>query len=272
MNATGSSGNRPRTSAAYAGPTRRYDVGLVDWDVRRSRPELFRWVLELMGEPGDRSRLIAAAVRTGAVFAPEADWLDAPVERPAWADGEVPWEVNDVVRAAEVILPSGRLTGGDPWWTFGDVPWIIAVPPGRYSVHLVIGVHPLAGRECAALQLVLDPTASVERWALVPDGRVAGKPGYDVEVGVAGLGAVEVYEGGTVFESEHADFPGTTPPAWGILDGGPAGAVVICTVGPQHQTCRTWLGTTESGMPVAVVTDLGLLGIDPELAPVLPWA
>lgn len=245
------------------------DVELVDWDQCRSRPELFRWVLELMGEPGDRSGLVTAAVRAGAVSAREADWLAAPVDRPAWADGEVPWEVDAVVMAGEVIVPSGRLTGDDPWSMVGGLPWTIMVPPGRYPVHVIIGVHPLAGRECAALHLVIDPTAVVERWALVPDGRFAGKPGYDVEVGVAGLGALEAYGG--VFESEHADFPGTASPAWRILDGGPAGTAVLCTVGPQHQTCRTWLGTTGSGGPAAVVTDLGLLGIDLETEPVLPW-
>ena len=74
-----------------------------------------------------------------------------------------------------------------------------------------------------------------------------------------------------MFESEHAALPGTASRAWGVLDGGPAGATVLCTVGPQHQTCRTWLGTTESGLPAAVVTDLPLLGIDLESEPVLPW-
>ncbi len=171
-----------------------------------------------------------------------------------------------------MIVPSGRLTGGDPWWTFGNVPWIIDIPPGRYPVHVVIGTHPLAGRECAALHLVVDPDASIERWTLVPDG-TTGKPGYAVEVGVAGMGSFEFYATVGVFESEHADFPGTTPsPAWRVLDGGPAGTMVFCTVGPQHQMCRTWLGTTASGNPAAVVTDLGLLGIDPESEPVLPWA
>jgi len=253
------------------------DVELVDWDARRSRPELFRWVLELMGEPGDRSLLVAAAVRAGAVSAPEGEWLGAPFDRPAWADGEVPWEVDAVVMAGEVILPSGRLTGGDPWCAPGDVRWIIVAPPGRYPVHVVVGIHPLEGRDCAALHLVLDPTAEVERWVLVPvelvlvpDG-IIGSPGYTVEAGVAGLGAFEVYEGVSVFDSEHADFPGTAPPAWRVLNGGPAGTTVFCTVGPQHQECRTWLGTTASGIPAAVVTDLGLLGIDPESEPVLPW-
>lgn len=89
------------------------DVELVDWDECRSRPELFRWVLELMGEPDDRSVLVTAAMRAGAVSAREADWLAAPVDRPAWADGEVPWEVDAVVMAGEVIVPSGRLTGDD---------------------------------------------------------------------------------------------------------------------------------------------------------------
>lgn len=69
----------------------------------------------------------------------------------------------------------------------GGLPWIITVSPGRYRVRVVTATHPLAGRECAALHLVLDPAGSSERWALVADGRGGRQPGYHVEVGVAAL-------------------------------------------------------------------------------------
>jgi hypothetical protein len=209
------------------------DVELVDWDECRSRPELFRWVLELMGEPGDRSGLVTAAVRAGAVSAREADWLAAPVDRPAWVDGEVPWEVDAVVMAGEVIVPSGRLTGQS--WSH---PAASPFTSSSVCTHLRGG----SAQPCT--------------WSSTPQPSWSG--GRSCPTG--GLPA-----------NPHADFPGTPSPAWRILDGGPAGTAVLCTVGPQHQTCRTWLGATGSGVPAAVVADLGLLGIDLETEPVLPW-
>ena len=256
------------------GPDPRDDVDLVDWTVRDGRRELFRWLVELMGDDGDRPALVAAAVRAGRVPAADARWLSEPIERPAWADGEVPWEVDDVVEAGDVVLPDGRLTGGDPWWTGGaeGLPWVLDLPAGRHRVLVVISHHPLGGRECAALHLVVDPASPVQGWTLVPSQR--GTPdGYNVEVGVAGFGAVEVYDRGVIFESEEADFPGSSPgPSWATVDGGEAGSLVFCTVGPQHQMCRTWVGTAARGRVVAVVTDLGLLDLDLASEALPPWS
>ena len=244
-------------------------VDLFDWDARHRRPELFRWLLELSGDAGDRGALVAAAVRAGRLPEGDAAWLSARLDRPAWADGEVPWEVDDTVSAGVLRLPAGRLTGGDPWWTGGaeGFPWTIEVPPGSFPVLVVLASHPLYGRQCAALELVLDGDTPVEQWSLVQP-TLGSLEGYTVEVGVASFGAPAVYEAGVEFDEDKMDFVG---PAWATVEGGEEGTIVLCTVGPQHQLCRTWLGTA-SDRPVAVVTDLGLLEIDLVENPARPWS
>ena len=154
-------------------------VGLFDWEAGLARPELFLWLLELSGDAGTRPALVAAA----AIPAGDAERLAAPLERPAWADGDVPWELDGVADAGEVRLPDGRLTGGDAWWTGGaeGFPWAIEVPPGTYPVRIATASHPLEGRDCAALELLLDAGTAAERWSLVGT--------YRVEVGAASLGA-----------------------------------------------------------------------------------
>ena len=89
-------------------------------------------------------------------------------------------------------------------------------------------------------------------------------------MGVGGFGSVECYESGVVFECTD-EFLGGTAPAWHLLDGGVAGTIVMCSVGPQHQLCRTWIGTSADDGVVSLVTDLGLLGLDLEHDPTLPW-
>ena len=79
---------------------------LFDWEAGPARPELFVWLLELSGDPGTRPPLVAAAVRAGAISGDDAARLAAPLERPAWADGEVPWELDGIVEAGEV--PAAR--------------------------------------------------------------------------------------------------------------------------------------------------------------------
>jgi hypothetical protein len=247
------------------------DVELVDWDARQSRPELFRWLLELMGADGDRPVLVAAARSANLVSGEDAAWLSEPLARPAWADGEVPWEIDEEVDVGTVSLPNGRLTGGDPWCAVEGLSWVLELPPGTYQARVVIAAHPLRGRECAALHLIVDPSAMVERWTHVPSARGDGN-GYIVEVGVAGFGSTAVYEKSLIIDCPAAtDFPGSHPPAWSTLDGGRDGSMVFCTVGAQHQTCRTWIGIGADGQPVALVTDLGLLRLDLTVDSALPW-
>jgi hypothetical protein len=143
-------------------------------------------------------------------------------------------------------------------------PWTIRVPPGSYSVRVATASHPLGGRDCAALELLLDRGAAVERWSLVRTDR--GDDGYHVEVGVASLGGPAAYTRAPLPD----DFFERPRPAWDTADGGADGTIVLCSVRPQHQLCRTWVGTT-AGRLVAVVTDLGLLALDPARSPSLPW-
>ena len=244
-------------------------VELFDWEARHARPELFRWLLELSGDAGTRGPLLAASVRAGRLPAHEEPWLAEPLDRPAWADGKVPWELDGVVVAGELRLPDGELTGGDPWWTGGaeGFPWRIEVPAGSFQVRLVIAKHPLAGRECAALELLLDGETAVERWSLVR--ATSDEEGYRVEVGVASLGAPSAY-GAPIAEDFGDAFFRRPRPAWDTADGGVAGTIVLCSVGPQHQLCRTWIGSA-SGRPVAVVTDLGLLELELARNRARPW-
>jgi hypothetical protein len=140
----------------------------------------------------------------------------------------------------------------------------------RPPVHVVVASHPLAPNECAALELLLDDEVPVEQWELVSSGGVQHE-GYTVEVGVACFGAPAVYDSAIDhFEIAAETFFKRPHPAWATADGGGAGTIVYCTVGPQHKLCRTWLGTT-SDRPVAVVTDLGLLELDLVESPTRPW-
>ena len=242
-------------------------IELFDWEGRHNRPELFRWLLELSGDAGARPPLVSAAVRAGAISEADGAWLGAGLERPAWADREVPWQLDRVFDVGEVRLPAGQLTGGDPWWTGGveGFPWTIDVPSGSYSARIATASHPLEGSDCAALELLLDRAATVERWSLVAADR--GYDGYHVEIGVASLGAPAAYGGAPVDGDEFFSRP---RPAWDTVDRGVDGTLVLCSVRPQHQLCRTWVGTA-SGEPVAVVTDLGLLALDFGRSPSLPW-
>jgi hypothetical protein len=248
------------------------DDALFDWDAGRDRPDLFHWLLELAGEDGSRAALVGAAVGRGRISEGEGRLLASPLERPAWADGPVPWSLASVVAAGPVRVPEGRLTGGDPWWTGGreGLPWIVELPPGAYEATVVVASHPLAGRQCAALQLGVSGGEAVS-WSLVRT--VYGKPGYTVEVGVAGLGAVGAYDPPRIYdEPSQEEWITEAPPWWHELDAGDAGSLLMCSVGPQHQECRTWRGVDDEGRVVGVVTDLGLLDLDLESDPQLPWS
>ena len=55
--------------------------------------------------------------------------------------------------------------------------------------------------------------------------------------------------------------------AHAVVDAGELGSIVMFTVGPQHQLCRTWAGYAEDGRIVRVVSDLGLIHLNPGLHP-----
>lgn len=123
---------RALRGAAVAG-----DVDLYDWDAGHDRPELFRWLLELSGEPGARPALVAAAAAAGRISASDAAWLARPMDRPAWADGEVPWQVDSVE------------TVGDG---HGDVPPCSDIGPPGPRLSLQGGTRPLSRRVSVSLQ------------------------------------------------------------------------------------------------------------------------
>lgn len=246
------------------------DVELVDWEAHRERPELFRWLLELSGDAGQRAPLVEAAVSAGRIPPDAGGWLAAHLDRPGWADGEALWEVTEAVDVGEADLPDGRLTGGDPFWTGGEegLPWVVEVPPGRYPVRVVVAEHPLEGRQCAALHLVVDPDAEVAGWSL--QRASYDRDGYTSEVGAAGFGSAGAYDSRRILTT-HPEFATYTRPAWATVDAQEAGTLVLCSVGPQHQECRTWVAAATDGTPAAVVTDLGLVQLDPCEDPALPW-
>src|SRR5262245_34019252 len=78
-------------------------------------PTSVLWLLELMGSAGQRAPLVDAAVASGLMDAETGELMKRDVERPGWADGEVPWTLDDVVIVGDVHLPGGRLGGGDPF-------------------------------------------------------------------------------------------------------------------------------------------------------------
>ncbi|QGG94565.1 hypothetical protein GH723_05280 [Actinomarinicola tropica] len=238
------------------------DLELIDWEAHRVAPELHRWLLELSGESGERDPLVAAARSAGRIDDAAAAILAAPLDRPAWADGEVPWTVAEVVTIGEVDLPGGTLTGGDPWYTGGHegFPWTVRLEAEAARVDVVVVEHPLYGRECAALHLVTAGAAPVDHWEPVA-GRVVPE-GYHVEIGIAGFGSVAAYEGGAIPETDREEVPGSPHPFWHLFGTDDRGGLALCSVGPQHQVCRTWVGRTEAGHAVAAVTDLGLLDLD----------
>ena len=132
-------------------------------------------------------------------------------------------------------------------------------------VQVVVARHPLHGRQCAALAVIADSDGPVEQWS--PMITQWERTGYTVEIGIATVGAPAAYHS-PVLAEPNLRFG--RRPDWDTIDAGDSGTLVWCSVGPQHQDCRSWVGTTATGRPVATVTDLGLLDLDPQHQP-LPW-
>jgi hypothetical protein len=258
---------------SVAGNLRRYrtgqpslDVGLVWWDAEDSDAELLRVVLEAAGPAGSRAPLVDAAKSTGAVDADRAAFLRAAMPRPAWMDDDVPWEVDQVVDAGFVHLPDGRLSAADPYWAFEGVPFVADVPPGRYPVRLTIAVHPLYGRACALAQLLVGSAPEISEWerlGLRKDGQAFG---YRVEVSVGSFGAAGALTDAPFHDLAPRDFLGGRA-LYAQVDAEDLGSIVMFHVLPQHQLCRTWAGRAADGTIATVVSDLGILHVDPEMTP-----
>lgn len=239
------------------------DLELFDWAAGTGRPELFTWILELSGEAGERAPLVAAAERHGHITPDDATTLSAVLDRPAWADGPVSWVVDRVETIGQVELPSRQISGGDPWSILGGdrLPWVVELTSNLVEVQVVVADHPLIGQQNAALVASIS-NRPVERWQLV---RSAGQnsDGYHVEVGIAGFGSPEAYDSKTAPDHTLGDLY-DAPPRWQAVVIPGSGGMALCTVGPQHQLCRTWVGLGSDGVVAQLVTDLGLLDLDPE--------
>lgn len=261
-----------RHVAGHRGDDAVVDADLYWWGAEDGQRELLRWVLELSGPEGARQEVVEAARAAGLIDDAAAAELAAPLERPAWADGDVPWELDGVHEAGVAGVPDGRLAGGDPYWTFEGLPFEFEVPPGRHAVRVATATHPLAGRQCAAIELTVDRGRAVATWELVPVR--GGRDAYRVEVGVAALGAAAPLLASIAHEQllEPEQWPDRhRPPSWAAAEDATGSGFVCCTVGPQHQSCRTWIGRGADGDVVRVVTALGLLSLDPVAKGTLPW-
>ncbi len=260
-----------RLLRAVAANVRRYrsgdparDAALVWWEVDELQSELLRVLLEAAGPPGARRPLVDAAEAAGRLGATTAAFLAADVPRPAWMDGDVPWEVDEVVDAGYVEVPDGRLSAADPYWAFEGVPFVLEVPPGRHPVRLTMAIHPLAGRACAVAELVIDEAAEVGAWERL--GARDEEFGYRVEVGVGCFGAARALTEAPFHELAPPDFAAETA-AYMPVDTEELGSIVMFTVAPQHQLCRTWAARSPAGDVTRVISDLGLLHVDPAAHP-----
>jgi hypothetical protein len=258
---------------AIAGNIRSYltgdaevDAAMFWWDASPRQRPLLRWILELSGPAGFREQAVLAAGAAGWIDRHAQLDLASALERPTWADKEVPWEFVEILDAGTVRLPDGRLAGGDPWWSFEGLPFEIELVPGSYAVRVMVAAHPLRGRENAAAELIIDSAAKVARWEIVETG--PDREGYCTEVGAASFGAADTLCPGLGEDLPRGLF--RKHPQFAEVDGGEAGSLVMFTVGPQHQNCRTWAGLAPDGRIARLLTDLGLLGLDPTSKP-LPW-
>jgi hypothetical protein len=234
------------------------DVDLFSWHEAQQTPGTFLWLLELSGPPSYRAQLVARARDRGLIDADTAELLTQEVERPDWADGEVPWQVSMAVDAGAVSAPEGEIAGGSPWANLDTNPaFVFEVEPGDYSVRLIVASHPLLGSENGAAELRISDAAVVDWKPIV--AKVNGAAGYVAEAGVAAFGSPRAFR---LFADELPEELLPTTEARHTLFDEPepgVGNIVAFTVGPQDQQCRSWLGVDADGRPAAVVTDLGLL-------------
>jgi hypothetical protein len=236
---------------------------LVPWDVADRWPEAFALLLAAWLQPDGHAALVAEALAAGLVDAAVAARVGPPADRPLWLSGEEPWGYAGVREAGTVRLPDGRLAACDPVWGRDEgLPIPILLAPGSYAVTLATATHPCHD-EAGSVAIVLAVSGTrVARWEPAPERE------YVPEAGLACFGAM------AALETREEILPlGLNACAAGAetLDLAGAGTVVIVTIVEQYPTCRTWVGRDVDGAIVQVLTDLGLLGLDPIADPMLPW-
>jgi hypothetical protein len=178
------------------------------------------------------------------------------------------WSTESREHLGELRLPTNGMAAGDAVWSGGpegfDV--LIDAPAGSFPVSVVIATDEQGVRAHAVLEVIFDD-ADVTEWRLVRTR--FGKPGYYPEVGLPSFGSPAAYDSRVIHEVAD-DYFRRAGTAGGTADAGDGGTIVFAHAPYQHPCCRTWLGTA-AGKPVAAVTDLGLLGLDLEAEPSLPW-
>ena len=242
------------------------DCGLIWWRPEREQWEILTWIIQLSGRSEARPALIRAARASGVVEDELADYLISEPPRPRWATGGAPWRVDAVIDAGEVQLPTGDLCAGDPY-TFKAPPFIVTLAPGTFRVRIITAVNPAAPAECAATEVIVDEHAPVVSWSLV---QTETGIGYTPDVGTGSFGSPDALSSGRIHDLCDRGAFGYHR-SWRQFDCGELGSLVAFTVGPQHQICRTWTGHDSAGRTTRVLTDLGLLNIDPTADAHLTW-
>ena len=172
---------------------------------------------------------------------------------------EASWTFSRMVDAGTAFTPSGEISCGSPWADYGpDIS--VSTDPGRYPVKLAIAESPSHGPENAAALLRIGGGEPVS-WAPL-ESELPQWRGYEAAAGIGGFGATAAYR--LVLEELPDELFADPHPGQLEMDGGDGGSIVAFTVGPQDQDCRTWVGLDEAGVPAALVTDLGLLDLDPD--------
>jgi hypothetical protein len=147
--------------APYRSGDAELDAALFWWGAT-SDDELtaLRWLLELSGPAGARPPLVAVALARGLVDAEVARMLAAELDRPLWADRDVPWIVTEVREEGERDVP-------------GDVAALLG--SGCLPTRTVVAVHPVHGRADAAVEVLADADAQPLRWEAAGDGLWVGR-------------------------------------------------------------------------------------------------
>jgi hypothetical protein len=221
------------------------DVNLVWWEpVGPQQRETLKWLLELCGPSGTREALVTTALAEGLINDELAAALSADVDRPLWADGDVPWVFSDVhelglMTVASDILEGGALTSDGAF----AAEWRVALEPGTYATRSVIAVHPVHGTANAAAELVLDPMAAPDTWELVASVTASGSA-----LGALGSAGVAAPTGVTA-----------GPAASGWTNASQSSAVWFSM--PANTERYLWVGRVGSRI-ARVVLDLGRMDLD----------
>jgi hypothetical protein len=178
------------------------------------------------------------------------------------------WRFTRIVHVGDVVTDHGGIGIGSPWSTSAAPPDLhMASLPGRFPVRLAQAEHISGESENAAAELMISRPTPV-RWDLLPRG-IEHLGGYTSEAGIGSFGAAEAF---TVIDDELPPELFEDPhPGVLVIDREELGTVVAFTVGPQDHDCRTWVGFDDAGNPTRLVTDLGLLDVDPGRGE-LPWS